>query len=101
MRFHTPLPPAPGAPPPLLHVSMPPPPRGWSAERPWAMFIDLDGTLCPFEDDPGNVHLSAAQQRLLTDLAVRLEGALCILSGRAQDDLARIVGDLAVERVGD
>jgi len=95
--------------PPTLHAGMPPrvapplppPPRAWSLERPWALFLDLDGTLCAFEDDPANVRLSEAQQRLLGDLRARLDGALCIVSGRGQPDLSRIVSGLDVAHVGD
>lgn len=88
-------PPAPRAP------ALPPPPRAWSQERPWAMFLDLDGTLCPFADDPADVRLSQAQQRMLADLHVRLDGALAILSGRTHADLARIVDGLPLHFAGD
>jgi trehalose 6-phosphate phosphatase len=88
-----------GLPPSLPRL--PPPPRCWAAERPWAMFLDLDGTLCLFEDDPGNVRLSQAQKRLLTDLHARLGGALVIMSGRSQADLGRIVAGLPLQHIGD
>lgn len=103
LAMHTEPPSIPlAAAPPLRSVPrLPPPPRTWAAERPWAMFLDLDGTLCPFEDDPGNVRLSQAQQRLLVDLNARLGGALAIVSGRSHADLARIVEGLPVQYIGD
>ncbi len=67
----------------------------------WAMFIDLDGTLCPFSEDPRLVHLDAAQQELLTRLSLRLGGALCVLSGRSSDDLDRALGALVIPRFGE
>lgn len=97
------LTPDPGAiaPLPRRTPALPPPPRAWTAERPWALFLDLDGTLCPFADDPGAVTLSQAQQRMLQDLHARLGGALAILSGRAHDDLARILDGLPLHAFGD
>ena len=86
---------------PRVAPALPPPPSCWSSERPWALFLDLDGTLCAFEDDPANVRLSAAQQRLLHDLRVRLGGALCIVSGRGQSDLARMLSGVELPYIGD
>jgi trehalose 6-phosphate phosphatase len=66
----------------------------------WSLFLDLDGTLCPLVDDPGQVRLSAAQGRLLTRLHELLGGALCVLSGRSLADLERIFRGLPVHLVG-
>jgi trehalose 6-phosphate phosphatase len=89
------------APVATVTAALSPPPRHWRANAPWALFLDLDGTLCEFVDDPFAVTLSVAQKRLLHDLHARLQGALCVLSGRGANDLARVLGDVPVLRVGD
>lgn len=67
----------------------------------WALFIDLDGTLCPYELEPGDVQLDAAQRELLESLSLRLRGALCILSGRRREDLDRALGRVSIARCGE
>jgi trehalose 6-phosphate phosphatase len=67
----------------------------------WALFLDLDGTLCPYQIDPGQVALDRRQRALLAQLAHRLEGALCVLSGREGPDLDRALGDLPLARCGE
>jgi trehalose 6-phosphate phosphatase len=74
------------------------PPRALPDEPGWALFLDLDGTLCHYRSDPAEVALDEAQRALLRSLALRLAGALCVLSGRAPDDLDRALGDLPVPR---
>lgn len=66
----------------------------------WALFLDLDGTLCSFRDDPATVALDDTQHELLRVLSLRLEGALCVLSGRAEADLARALGGLPLAHRG-
>ncbi|MCQ4165596.1 trehalose-phosphatase [Tahibacter harae] len=78
-----------------------PPPSHWPAAQPWALFLDLDGTLCAYRDDPAEVALTPAQRALLRRLQQRLHGALCVLSGRSAADLARIFGDLQIAHVGE
>ena len=78
-----------------------PPPSQWPAAQPWALFLDLDGTLCAYRDDPADVALTAAQRTLLRRLQQRLQGAVCVLSGRSEVDLARILGDLPIAHVGE
>lgn len=74
------------------------PPRALPGEPGWALFLDLDGTLCHYLSDPAEVALDEAQRALLRSLALRLAGAVCVLSGRAPDDLDRALGDLPVAR---
>jgi trehalose 6-phosphate phosphatase len=57
-----------------------------------ALFVDLDGTLAPFEMDPAAVVLDDDGRELLRETAARLEGRLAILSGRTIDDIDRITG---------
>jgi len=52
-----------------------------------ALFLDFDGTLVNFADDPESVTVSAELRSLLLDLQARLEGALAIISGRSIESL--------------
>jgi trehalose 6-phosphate phosphatase len=77
------------------------PPQRLSGGAGWALFLDLDGTLCPFREDPQAVQLTAVQQGMLARLAQRLDGAMCVVSGRSNDDLDRALGQLDVDRCGE
>jgi trehalose 6-phosphate phosphatase len=68
----------------------PPPPL--SRLAPAALFLDFDGTLVELADVPGAIRIPAGLKPLLERLAVRLEGRLAIVSGRAIDDLQRHLG---------
>lgn len=60
-----------------------------------ALFLDFDGTLVSFADDPQAVAIEPdALQRLLV-LAAALNGALAIVSGRPIADLDRFLAPLA------
>jgi len=56
-----------------------------------ALFLDFDGTLASFKDDPDAVYLSLAQKQLLIALRERLDGALALISGRDLRDLSKRV----------
>jgi len=56
-----------------------------------AVFADLDGTLAPIEATPGGVSPDADRRRLLDALSRRLSGRLAVVSGRALDDLDRLL----------
>lgn len=56
-----------------------------------ALFLDFDGTLAGFKDNPDEVHLSVAQENLLIALRDRLDGALAVISGRDLRDLSKRV----------
>lgn len=66
----------------------PPPPLADTS----ALFLDLDGTLIDFADDPGDIVIEDALRGLLGHLARRLEGRLAIISGRSLADLDRHLG---------
>lgn len=68
--------------PPLLHE----PTR-------WAVFLDVDGTLLDFHDDPAGVAVSPELFATVRDLHAVLDGALALVSGRGLDDLDRLFGD--------
>jgi trehalose 6-phosphate phosphatase len=65
----------------------PPLPRG---DARWAMFLDVDGTLIGFHDDPQAVAIPASLLALLHQLHAALDGALALVSGRGLDDLNRL-----------
>lgn len=61
-----------------------------------ALFLDLDGTLVEIEQEPDLVSSDPALRVLLRDLAMRMNGALAIVSGRRVADVDRILHDVAV-----
>lgn len=82
-------------------AALPAPPTPLPGDRSWALFLDLDGTVCAYRDDPAQVALDPAQHSLLTRLSALLDGALCVLSGRSSADLERILGALPLQRIGE
>lgn len=81
----------------VFDVPEPPPPPAHN----WALFVDFDGTLCSYRDIPADVVLTPAQEALLQQLWQRLDGAVCVLSGRSGADLKRIFGNVSLKLVGD
>lgn len=73
-----------------LRLALPPLPE--RTER-WALFLDLDGTLAPIVAHPDLVQLEPELRGLLARLADRLDGALCILSGRPLHQLEALLPD--------
>lgn len=67
------------------------PPMPVTSDR-WALFLDVDGTLLEFNDDPQAVKAPPALLALLHDLHRTLDGALALVSGRGLDDINRIFG---------
>jgi trehalose 6-phosphate phosphatase len=57
-----------------------PPPRGGHGDH--ALFLDVDGTLLEFADDPDGVIVAANLTDLLERLHRELKGALALISGR-------------------
>ncbi|MEP6343579.1 MAG: trehalose-phosphatase [Maricaulaceae bacterium] len=56
-----------------------------------ALFLDFDGTLASFQDNPEKVYLDKRQINLLLRLNQHLDGALAIISGRDIQDLSKRV----------
>ena len=75
-------------PDPPVHA-LPPAPLPADNAR-WALFLDVDGTLLDFNDDPRAVSVSPALAALLRSLHDALDGALALVSGRDLDDLDRL-----------
>jgi len=73
------------------HSTLPPPPLP-DATADWALFLDVDGTLLDFVDDPAAVRPDAALLQLLQQLHRALDGALALVSGRELDELDRLFG---------
>lgn len=76
-------------PSPTPGVTLPAPPRPQPTDR-WALFLDVDGCLLEFADDPAAVVVSPALHALLRTLQQRLDGALALVSGRGVQDLERL-----------
>lgn len=64
-----------------------PPDPARAAGEPWALFLDVDGTLIEFADSPDAVRVADGLVDLLQHLETALDGALALVSGRQIDDL--------------
>jgi trehalose 6-phosphate phosphatase len=75
----------------VRHASndLPPPPVALPPRA--ALFLDLDGTLAPIMPRPEQVGPDARRAALLDKLALALEGRVAVVSGRALEDLDRIL----------
>ena len=56
----------------------------------WALFLDVDGTLVGFTDDPAATRVTPLLRRTLAALHDALDGALALVSGRQLADLDRL-----------
>lgn len=57
-----------------------------------SLFLDLDGTLVPFQNDPNAVRMSPETVSLLVDAQARLGGRLAVLSGRSIASVDEVLG---------
>lgn len=60
--------------------------------RHYALFLDVDGTLADFHEDPNQVFLPAVVLERLLLLQRQLNGAVALISGRGNPDLERLTG---------
>lgn len=74
------------------HRNLPPPP---ALDPSQALFLDFDGTLVEIAAAPDQVKVAQALPRLLAALAVRLAGAVAVISGRPLDELAKLLDPFA------
>src|SRR5262249_19087718 len=65
-----------------------------------ALFLDIDGTLAPIVDEPGDATVPEATRRELRRLAGRY-GLVACVSGRPEEDAGAIVGVPALTYVGE
>jgi trehalose 6-phosphate phosphatase len=65
-----------------------------------AFFLDFDGTLADFNDDPAAVFLPGRERRALAALATATGGAVAIVSGRAIADIDRMLDPLELPVAG-
>lgn len=71
----------------MTELHLPPPPV---PATPWALFLDVDGTLLELAGRPDAVVVPPALPALLDALAAALGGALALVSGRALADVDRL-----------
>jgi len=57
-----------------------------------ALFLDFDGTLAPFADDPEAAHLDRPTREVLEALSRRDDLLMVVISGRSMADLRKRVG---------
>src|ERR1700722_6042740 len=67
------------------------PPR---PDRNWALFLDIDGTLLDIAESPDTVIVPADLPKTLLAASQFLSGALALVSGRALDDVDRLMSPL-------
>jgi trehalose 6-phosphate phosphatase len=65
-----------------------------------AVFLDLDGTLAPFAPRPQDVGPDRRRTELLGRLQQALDGRLAVVSGRAMDEIDRILESAVVCAAG-
>jgi trehalose 6-phosphate phosphatase len=65
-----------------------------------AFFLDFDGTLANFNEDPAAVFLPGRERRTLAALATATGGAVAVVSGRAIADIDRMLDPLALPVAG-
>lgn len=73
------------------NAPLPAPPLPGADDR-WALFLDVDGCLLDFADDPAAVFVPPLLRSLLAALHAALDGALALVSGRGVSDLDRLFG---------
>lgn len=83
--------------PDTIQPDSPPP---WIKPGAHGFFLDLDGTLAPIVEDPQDTRLPERTRNLLTRLVAEVDGAVAVLSGRALEDVDRIMGALRLPASG-
>lgn len=68
--------------------------------RQWALFLDVDGTLLEFQPDPHAVRPDRELLDLLARLAVALDGAVALVSGRPLSSLDAMFDPLRLPAAG-
>lgn len=76
------------------------PGRPPAAQRDWAYFLDVDGTLVELAARPDAIHVDPALPPLLAALHLASAGAVALISGRALSDLDLRFGNPALPKAG-
>ncbi len=71
-----------------------------SPRAPVALFLDIDGTLVAHKARPDEVRMSPELAELLARLALRLDGALALISGRPLEEVDALFGLLQLCAAG-
>lgn len=71
-----------------------------AAQKDWAFFLDVDGTLLDIAETPNAIRVDAELLRMLDQLYRASGGAVALVSGRAISDLDRHLGNLRLPRAG-
>ena len=66
----------------------------------WALFLDVDGTLLEIAETPDAVKVPPRLKDLLTEVAVRVDGAIALVTGRTLADLDRLFTPLRLCAAG-
>lgn len=69
-------------------------------QTPWALFLDVDGTLVEIAADPDSVHVDDRLVALLGTLQRRLDGAVALVSGRTIATLDHLFSPLRLPAAG-
>jgi trehalose 6-phosphate phosphatase len=69
-------------------------------EIPWALFLDVDGTLVEIAAEPDAVHVDERLITLLTTLHHNLDGAVALISGRTIATLDHLFSPLRLPAAG-
>ncbi|MBW2242603.1 MAG: bifunctional alpha,alpha-trehalose-phosphate synthase (UDP-forming)/trehalose-phosphatase [Deltaproteobacteria bacterium] len=67
--------------------------RGYVKSYPLCLFLDYDGTLTPLVSHPSKAKLSKEMREALMGCSRRVDTDVSIVSGRALDDIRKIVGE--------
>lgn len=65
-----------------------------------ALFLDVDGTLLPIQDNPSDVKSDAPLRVLLARILMTLDGAVAVVSGRSLKEIDRIFSPLSISAAG-
>lgn len=71
-----------------------------AGEQPWALFLDVDGTLLELAEHPDWVVVPEGLVPLLSGLKHALGGALALVSGRSLAALDNLLGDAGLDTAG-
>jgi len=69
-------------------------------DRPYALLLDLDGSLIELAPSPEQIHVSGALLGLLRNLHQQLQGAVACISGRSYKNLNQWLGPSGIDLVG-